>query len=152
MAITGIEDPLCNGVHEAVAKCQKASVTIKMCTGDNVLATHLIALQCGIYTEGGIIMEGPFFRQLSMTEMFNVVPRLQGLACSLSEDKKILIEKLKPLGEIVGVTGNGSGDRPVLKTADVGFSMGIASTEVAKEALDIILMDVNFSLIVKAIM
>lgn len=150
--MTGIEDPLRDGVREAVAKCHKAGVTVKMCTGDNVLTARSIALQCGIYTAGGIIMEGPFFRQLSDSEMMDVVPRLQVLARSSPEDKKILVERLRALGEIVGVTGDGTNDGPALKTADVGFSMGIAGTEVAKEASDIILMDDNFASIVKAIM
>lgn len=97
-------------------------------------------------------MEGPIFRQLSDADMLEVVPRLQVLARSSPEDKKILVEKLKSLGEIVGVTGDGTNDGPALKTANVGFSMGIAGTEVAKEASDIILMDDNFSSIVKAIM
>ena len=132
-------------------KCQKAGVTVKMCTGDNVLTARSIALQCGIYTAGGIIMEGPIFRQLSDHEMQEVVPRLQVLARSSPEDKKILVEKLKEMGQIVGVTGDGTNDGPALKTADVGFSMGIAGTEIAKEASDIILMDDNFASIVKAI-
>ena len=58
IAITGIEDPLRDGVCEVVAKCQKASVTIKMCTGDNVLTAHSITLRYGIYIKGGIITEG----------------------------------------------------------------------------------------------
>jgi len=74
------------------------------------------------------------------------------LARSSPEDKKILVETLKKIGEIVSVTGDGTNDGPALKTANVGFSMGIAGTEVAKEASDIILMDDNFSSIVKAIM
>ncbi|KII89872.1 hypothetical protein PLICRDRAFT_40040 [Plicaturopsis crispa FD-325 SS-3] len=152
IGITGIEDPLREGVREAVAKCHKAGVTVKMCTGDNVLTARSIALQCGIFTAGGIIMEGPVFRELSEAEMLEVVPRLQVLARSSPNDKQLLVEKLKSLGEIVGVTGDGTNDGPALKTADVGFSMGIAGTEVAKEASDIILMDDNFSSIVKAIM
>jgi len=59
IGITGIEDPLRPGVTEAVAKCLRAGVTVKMCTGDNVLTAKSIATQCGIYTAGGIIMEGP---------------------------------------------------------------------------------------------
>ncbi|CAL1717041.1 unnamed protein product [Somion occarium] len=152
IAITGIEDPLRESVRQAVADCRKAGVAVKMCTGDNVLTARSIALQCGIYTEGGIIMEGPVFRQLNDADLLEVVPRLQVLARSSPEDKKILVEKLKSLGEIVGVTGDGTNDGPALKTADVGFSMGIAGTEVAKEASDIILMDDNFASIVKAIM
>jgi Ca2+-transporting ATPase len=133
-------------------KCHRAGVTVKMCTGDNVLTARSIATQCGIFTKGGIIMEGPVFRQLSQSERIEIVPRLQVLARSSPEDKKVLVETLKMIGEIVGVTGDGTNDGPALKTANVGFSMGIAGTEVAKEASDIILMDDNFSSIVKAIM
>ncbi|KAG1872060.1 Ca-transporting ATPase [Suillus tomentosus] len=152
IGIVGIEDPLRDGVREAVDNCHKASVAVKMCTGDNVLTARSIATQCGIYTAGGIIMEGPVFRQLDESQMLEIVPRLQVLARSSPEDKKILVEKLRALGEIVAVTGDGTNDGPALKTAHVGFSMGIAGTEVAKEASDIILMDDNFSSIVKAIM
>ncbi|CCO30311.1 hypothetical protein BN14_04338 [Rhizoctonia solani AG-1 IB] len=151
IAITGIEDPLRPGVKEAVAKCHGAGVTIKMCTGDNVLTARSIASQCGIFTAGGIIMEGPVFRRLSPQEQREIVPRLQVLARSSPEDKRILVDTLKGLGEIVGVTGDGTNDGPALKHANVGFSMGIAGTEIAKEASDIILMDDNFSSIVSAI-
>jgi P-type Ca2+ transporter type 2C len=152
IAITGIEDPLREGVRDSVMKCHKAGVTVKMCTGDNVLTARSIASQCGIFTPGGIIMEGPVFRKLSTPERIEIVPRLQVLARSSPEDKKVLVETLKSIGEVVGVTGDGTNDGPALKTANVGFSMGIAGTEVAKEASDIILMDDNFSSIVKAIM
>lgn len=152
IGITGIEDPLREGVQDAVMKCHRAGVTVKMCTGDNVLTARSIATQCGIFTKGGIIMEGPVFRKLSQAKMIEIVPRLQVLARSSPEDKKILVETLKMIGEVVAVTGDGTNDGPALKTANVGFSMGIAGTEVAKEASDIILMDDNFSSIVKAIM
>ena len=152
ICITGIEDPLRAGVRDAVADCGKAGVLVKMCTGDNVLTARSIAQQCGIYTSGGIVMEGPHFRTLSPEVRKGIVPRLQVLARSSPEDKRVLVETLKDLGDIVGVTGDGTNDGPALKTAHVGFSMGIAGTEVAKEASDIILMDDNFSSIVKAIM
>ena len=152
ISITGIEDPLREGVREAVASCQKAGVRVKICTGDNVLTARSIAQQCGIYTAGGIVMEGPHFRYLPPDVMKAVVPRLQVLARSSPDDKRILVETLKDMGEVVGVTGDGTNDGPALKTAHVGFSMGITGTEVAKEASDIILMDDNFSSIVKAIM
>ncbi|KAF8606411.1 calcium-translocating P-type ATPase [Ceratobasidium sp. AG-I] len=152
IGIAGIEDPLRPGVKEAVQKCHGAGVTIKMCTGDNVLTARSIASQCGIFTAGGIIMEGPVFRRLSVEEQREIVPRLQVLARSSPEDKRILVDTLKSLGEIVGVTGDGTNDGPALKHANVGFSMGIAGTEIAKEASDIILMDDNFASIVSAIM
>jgi P-type Ca2+ transporter type 2C len=152
IGIVGLEDPLRDGVRMAVEVCRKAGVAVKMCTGDNVLTARSIATQCGIYTPGGIIMEGPVFRQLDDAQMLEIVPRLQVLARSSPEDKMVLVAKLRELGEIVGVTGDGTNDGPALKTAQVGFSMGITGTEVAKEASDIILMDDNFSSIVKAIM
>ncbi|KAI9449867.1 calcium-translocating P-type ATPase [Lactarius psammicola] len=152
ICIAGIEDPLRTGVREAVANCDKAGVRVKMCTGDNMLTARSIAQQCGIYTAGGIIMEGPHFRTLSPDVMKAIVPRLQVLARSSPEDKRILVETLKELGDVVGVTGEGTNDETAMKTAHVGFSMGIAGTEVAKEASDIILMDDDFSSIVNAIM
>ncbi|WWD17545.1 calcium-translocating P-type ATPase, PMCA-type [Kwoniella shandongensis] len=152
IAITGIEDPLRPGVREAVEKCQHAGVAVKMCTGDNVLTARSIANQCGIFTPGGLIMEGPVFRKLSDSERLEIVPRLQILARSSPEDKRLLVKTLKGMGEVVGVTGDGTNDGPALKLANVGFAMGIAGTEVAKEASDIILMDDSFKNVVLAIM
>ncbi|KAF3065905.1 Calcium-transporting ATPase 2 [Daldinia childiae] len=79
------------------------------------------------------------------------LPKLQVLARSSPEDKRILVARLKALGETVAVTGDGTNDAPALKTADVGFSMGICGTEVAKEASEIVLMDDNFASILTAL-
>ncbi|KAF4634744.1 hypothetical protein G7Y89_g3354 [Cudoniella acicularis] len=152
LGIVGIQDPLREGVPEAVKVCQNAGVVVRMVTGDNLITAKAIATECGIYTQGGIVMEGPAFRKLSKTQMDQMIPRLQVLARSSPEDKRILVKRLKELGETVAVTGDGTNDAPALKTADVGFSMGIAGTEVAKEASAIILMDDNFNSIVKAMM
>ena len=124
--IAGIEDPLRDGVREAVAECQRAGVAVKMCTGDNVLTARSIANQCGIFTPGGVIMEGPAFRKMSDLERLEIVPRLQILARSSPEDKRLLVKTLKGMGEVVGVTGDGTNDGPALKLANVGFAMGIA--------------------------
>lgn len=152
LGIVGIQDPLREGVREAVLACQKAGVTVRMVTGDNITTAKAIAMDCGILTAGGVIMEGPAFRRLSSKEKDQVIPSLQVLARSSPEDKRILVKHLKEQGETVAVTGDGTNDAPALKTADVGFSMGIAGTEVAKEASAIVLMDDNFASIVKAIM
>jgi P-type Ca2+ transporter type 2C len=152
IGITAIEDPVRDGVREAVASCKMAGVRVTMCTGDNVLTARSIAQQCGIYTSGGVIMEGPHFRSLTPDVLKSIAPRLQVLARSSPEDKRLLVDALKERGDIVCVTGDGTNDGPALKTAHVGFSMGITGTEIAKEASDIILMDDNFSSIVKAIM
>jgi len=150
--LVGIQDPLRAGVTEAVADCIKAGIFVRMVTGDNIVTARAIATECGIYTPGGVVMEGPRFRQLTKAQMDQVIPRLQVLARSSPEDKRILVKRLKELGETVAVTGDGTNDGPALKMADVGFSMGIAGTEVAKEASAIILMDDNFASIIKAIM
>lgn len=151
LGIFGIQDPLRRGVAEAVEQCQRAGVFVRMVTGDNIMTAKAIAQECGIFTPGGIAIEGPKFRQLSTRQMNQIIPRLQVVARSSPDDKKILVSRLKSLGETVAVTGDGTNDAQALKTADVGFSMGIAGTEVAKEASDIILMDDNFASIVKAI-
>jgi len=150
LGLVGIQDPVRPGVAEAVRLAQHAGVSVRMVTGDNAGTARAIARECGIYTDG-LIMEGPDFRVLSDAQMDERIPRLQVLARSSPEDKRILVEKLKALGETVAVTGDGTNDAPALKTADVGFSMGVCGTEVAKEASEIVLMDDNFASILTAL-
>lgn len=153
VAIFGIKDPLRPTVKAAIQDCIRAGVVVRMVTGDNLLTGRAIARECGIYKpeEGGIAMEGPVFRRKTEQELRELVPKLQVLARSSPEDKRILVRTLKELGETVAVTGDGTNDAPALKMADIGFAMGIAGTEVAKEAAAIILMDDNFASIVKGI-
>jgi len=152
LAVVGIQDPLRDSVKEAVKDCQHAGVYVRMVTGDNVMTAKAIAEDCGILVPGGVVMEGPTFRKLSKRDMDAIIPKLCVLARSSPDDKRKLVKRLKELGETVAVTGDGTNDAPALKTADVGFSMGIAGTEVAKEASAIILMDDNFASIVKALL
>ncbi|KAJ1736314.1 plasma membrane calcium [Coemansia biformis] len=154
LGIFAIEDPLRDGVTDAVRSCQNAGIVVRMVTGDNALTARAIATQCGIFTPGmgGMILEGPKFRKLSPAQMDFIIPRLQVLARSSPEDKRMLVEWLRTHGEVVAVTGDGTNDGPALKAANVGFSMGIAGTEVAKEASSIVLMDDNFKSIVRACM
>ncbi|KAK9417675.1 putative Calcium-transporting ATPase [Seiridium unicorne] len=150
LGLVGIQDPVRPGVPEAVRKAKHAGVSVRMVTGDNVVTAQAIATECGIYTDG-IIMEGPVFRTLSDEAMNETLPKLQVLARSSPDDKRILVTRLKALGETVAVTGDGTNDAPALKAADVGFSMGISGTEVAKEASAIVLMDDNFASIIVAL-
>lgn len=153
IGIVGIEDPLRDNVREAIADCKRAGVEVKMCTGDNLHTAKSIATQSGILTSGeGTVMEGPAFRRLSHAELIETVPQLQVLARSSPEDKKLLVEILKSIGNVVAVTGDDTNDGPALKAAHVGFSMGKTGTEIAKAVSDIILLDDNFASIVNAIM
>ncbi|KAJ4272214.1 plasma membrane calcium [Fusarium torreyae] len=154
IGIYGIKDPLRPTVISALEDCRRAGVFVRMVTGDNIQTASAIASECGIFRpdEGGIVMEGPDFRRLQAEELKKKVPHLQVLARSSPEDKRILVRTLKELGETVAVTGDGTNDAPALKMADIGFSMGIAGTEVAKEASSIILLDDNFASIVKGLM
>mmetsp|Transcript_8941 Transcript_8941/g.29390 ORF Transcript_8941/g.29390 Transcript_8941/m.29390 type:complete len:1038 (+) Transcript_8941:510-3623(+) len=153
ISIVGIKDPLRGDVSEAVKTCQDAGIVVRMVTGDNVLTAKHIATECGILTDG-IAMEGPTFRAMLGDEakLNEVLPKLQVLARSTPQDKYELVRALKNLGEVVAVTGDGTNDAPALSESDVGLSMGLSGTEVAKEASDIIILDDRFSSIVRAVL
>lgn len=154
LSIVAIEDPLREGVAQAVKDTHTAGLRVIMVTGDNSLTARSIAAQCGIYdaSKSPVIMEGPVFRTLNDFELREIVPRLAVLARSSPQDKQKLVETLKAMGEVVAVTGDGTNDAAALKSASIGFSMGIAGTEIAKEASDIILLDDRFSSIVTALL
>uniref|UniRef100_A0A8C3G915 Calcium-transporting ATPase n=1 Tax=Cyclopterus lumpus TaxID=8103 RepID=A0A8C3G915_CYCLU len=167
IVVVGIEDPVRPEVPEAISKCQRAGITVRMVTGDNINTARAIATKCGILLPGEdfLCMEGKEFNQqirndqgeVEQERLDKVWPRLRVLARSSPTDKHTLVKGiidstvLEPR-QVVAVTGDGTNDGPALKKADVGFAMGIAGTDVAKEASDIILTDDNFTSIVKAVM
>lgn len=171
ISIVGIEDPVRPEVPNAIRSCQKAGVCVRMVTGDNLITARSIAKKCGILpnsndpTEMNRVLEGRTFHKLvhDDDDTFNqdkfdmVWPQLRVLARSSPSDKYVLVtgiinSKLSKNREVVAVTGDGTNDAPALKAADVGFAMGIAGTDVAKNASDIILTDDNFTSIIKAVM
>ncbi|XP_046481662.1 plasma membrane calcium-transporting ATPase 2 isoform X7 [Neodiprion pinetum] len=167
LCIVGIEDPVRPEVPDAIRRCQKAGITVRMVTGDNINTARSIALKCGILkpNEDFLILEGKEFNrrirdsngEVRQHLLDKVWPKLRVLARSSPTDKYTLVKgiidsKNTESREVVAVTGDGTNDGPALKKADVGFAMGIAGTDVAKEASDIILTDDNFSSIVKAVM
>ncbi|KAI8807299.1 hypothetical protein BJ742DRAFT_320267 [Cladochytrium replicatum] len=151
IALVGIKDPVRAEVPKAVRECQDAGLTVRMVTGDNILTASKIAKECGILKEGGVAMEGSAFAALSEEEKMHVIPTLQVLARSSPKDKYVLVSTLKRMGEIVAVTGDGTNDAPALKEADVGFAMGMAGTQIAINASDIVLLDDNFATLVRSI-
>ncbi|XP_038676539.1 plasma membrane calcium-transporting ATPase 3-like isoform X4 [Scyliorhinus canicula] len=167
ITVVGIEDPVRPEVPDAIIKCQRAGITVRMVTGDNINTARAIATKCGILNPGEdfLCMEGKEFNRLIRNEkgeveqdrLDKVWPSLRVLARSSPTDKHTLVKGIidSTIGEmrqVVAVTGDGTNDGPALKKADVGFAMGIAGTDVAKEASDIILTDDNFTSIVKAVM
>ena len=155
VGIFGIQDPLRHGVREAVLQCQRAGVVVRMVTGDNIRTARAISVNANIISdepdEDTVVMEGPAFRELDDIEAIKICQKIRVLARSSPQDKRRLVQLLKDQGETVAVTGDGTNDAPALRLADVGFSMGISGTEVAKEASDIIIMDDNFASIVNAL-
>ncbi|KAG5458884.1 MAG: hypothetical protein BJ554DRAFT_806, partial [Olpidium bornovanus] len=147
ISLMGVKDPVRAEVPDAVARCQRAGIVVRMVTGDNILTASKIARECGILNEFGAALEGPVFRAMSPRERADVIPRLQVLARSSPHDKLILVHALRSMGEVVAVTGDGTNDAPALKEADVGFAMGISGTQIAMNACDIILLDDNFATI-----
>uniref|UniRef100_A0A673KZC3 Calcium-transporting ATPase n=1 Tax=Sinocyclocheilus rhinocerous TaxID=307959 RepID=A0A673KZC3_9TELE len=167
ICVVGIEDPVRPEVPEAISKCQRAGITVRMVTGDNINTARAIATKCGILQPGEdfLCLEGKDFNQqirndkgeVEQERLDKVWPKLRVLARSSPTDKHTLVKGIidSTVGEtrqVVAVTGDGTNDGPALKKADVGFAMGIAGTDVAKEASDIILTDDNFTSIVKAVM
>ncbi|KAJ5782638.1 ATPase P-type K/Mg/Cd/Cu/Zn/Na/Ca/Na/H-transporter [Penicillium paradoxum] len=151
--VLGIQDPLRADARDAVETSHNAGLTVRMVTGDNLITARAIAEECGIIRgPDDIVMEGGAFRGLSESQQKELAPRLKVLARSRPDDKRILVQCLKDLGRVVAVTGDGTNDAPALAAADIGFSMGISGTEIAREASSIVLMDDTFSSIVKAIM
>lgn len=149
IGIVGIKDPVRPGVKESVEICRSAGITVRMVTGDNINTAKAIARECGILTDDGIAIEGPEFREKSLEELIEIIPKIQVMARSSPLDKHTLVKHLRTtFNEVVAVTGDGTNDAPALHEADIGLAMGIAGTEVAKESADVIILDDNFSTIV----
>ncbi|CAN4108593.1 unnamed protein product [Withania somnifera] len=152
LGLVGLKDPCRPGVKEAVESCRAAGVGIKMVTGDNVFTAKSIAFECGILQPGEdlnlAVIEGPAFRNYSKEERLEIVEKIRVMARSSPFDKLLMVECLKQKGHVVAVTGDGTNDAPALKAADIGLSMGIQGTEVAKESSDIVILNDNFNTVV----
>ncbi|CAK9165027.1 unnamed protein product [Ilex paraguariensis] len=150
LGLVGLKDPCRPGVKKAVEDCQHAGVKIKMITGDNVFTARAIATECGILgvnkgMNDGSVVEGAEFRNYRPEERMEKVDKICVMARSSPFDKLLMVQCLKEKGHVVAVTGDGTNDAPALKEADIGLSMGIQGTEVAKESSDIVILDDNFS-------
>ena len=148
-----ISDPLSPDVYGAIGRCRKkAGIEVKMLTGDNIFncksycrpALHMLDAD-------HIAVEASEIEAMSDDELAQALKKIQVIARSTPLVKMRVVKALKAQGNVVAVTGDGINDAPAIKNADVGIAMGIAGTEVTKEASDIVLLDDSFSTIMKAV-
>ena len=146
-----IADPLRADVFNAVQSCRKAGIALKILTGDNIVTARAIARELGLLDTGGIAVEARDVALMSDDELQAKLPSIAVIARSTPITKMRVVNLLKAAGNVVAVTGDGINDAPSLKNADIGIAMGIAGTEVSKQASDIVLLDDSFATIVRAI-
>ena len=150
LGLIGFVDPIRKQVPAAVAECHQAGVRVIMITGDYPLTAQYIARKIGLNNAHDYIT-GEQLKHLTKAQLRQKIERTDIFARVLPEQKLRIVEALKANGEIVGMTGDGVNDAPALKAAHIGIAMGERGTDVARETADLILLNDDFSTIVKAI-
>ena len=151
LGLIGMIDPPRPESEGAVAVARAAGIKPIMITGDHALTARAIARQLDIYRDGDMVVDGVTLAAMSEAELSGDLERISVYARVSPEDKLRIVQAWQNKGQVVAMTGDGVNDAPSLRAADVGTAMGIAGTEVAKSASDIILSDDNFATIVKAV-
>lgn len=149
--LLAFEDPVREGVREAVAKAQAAGIRVIMVTGDHVGTAKAIARDTGIGGHSPTVIEGAELDGRLRQHGDDGLRKLDVVARAIPSQKLDLVRALKSSGEIVAVTGDGVNDVPALQGADVGIAMGERGTRTAREVASIVLLDDNFRTIVRAI-
>ena len=147
----GINDPLREGVKESIECARDARIETKILTGDNIHTAIAIGNEIGILTPDKRAVEASYIDGLTDEQLREEVKSIAIVARSMPNTKMRIVSALQENGEVVAVTGDGINDAPALTKADVGIAMGIAGTEVSRNAADIILTDDSFNTIVEAI-
>lgn len=146
-----ISDPLSPDVYESIRNCRSAGIEVKMLTGDNIRTARAIANELHMLDDDHIAVEATDIEKLTDEELKEALKKIQVIARSTPLVKMRVVKLLKEQGNVVAVTGDGINDAPAIKHADVGIAMGIAGTDVTKEASDMVLLDDSFSTIIKAV-
>lgn len=146
-----ISDPLSPDVYESIRNCRSAGIEVKMLTGDNIRTARAIANELHMLDDDHIAVEASDIEKLTDEELKEALKKIQVIARSTPLVKMRVVKLLKEQGNVVAVTGDGINDAPAIKHADVGIAMGIAGTDVTKEASDMVLLDDSFSTIIKAV-
>lgn len=151
LGLVGIEDPPRNEAKASVEQCKKAGIRPVMITGDHAGTALSIAKRIGIAGDNSEVMTGEMLEKISDDELSHKINKYNVFARVTPSHKMKIVKALKANGEIVAMTGDGVNDAPALSAADIGCSMGITGTDVAKSASDMILTDDNFATIVYAV-
>jgi calcium-translocating P-type ATPase len=151
--LAGLEDPPRPEVPEALRKCQEAGIKVIMVTGDHPRTATAIAREIGLVkSDNPTVITGGQLRRYSIIQLQLALDAEEVIFARVVADQKMrIVEALRDKKQIVAVTGDGVNDAPALKAAHIGIAMGIAGTDVAKEAADMVLLDDNFASIVSAV-
>lgn len=151
LGMIGMIDPPRAESKAAVQEARTAGIKPIMITGDHALTAKAIAKEIDIFREGDLVVDGLTLSNMTDAELSADIEKISVYARVSPEDKLRIVKSWQAKGQIVAMTGDGVNDAPSLRAADVGTAMGIAGTEVAKSASDIVLADDNFATIVAAI-
>ncbi|MBM4284826.1 MAG: cation-transporting P-type ATPase [Deltaproteobacteria bacterium] len=150
--LIGLEDPPRPEVPEAVRICREAGIRVIMITGDAARTAVAIAREIGLVQGEPRVIQGPELEEMSEPDLQAVLAEPEIIFARMTPRHKMrIVGALKDEGERVAVTGDGVNDAPALKRADMGIAMGLAGTDVAREAADLVLLDDNFATIVNAV-
>jgi Ca2+-transporting ATPase len=147
----GMVDPPRIEVFDAVKTCRRAGIRPIMVTGDHAVTAAAIAREIGMIGENERAVTGGELDCMSQDELENCIEKHNVFARVTPEHKLRIVNAFKSKGHVVAMTGDGVNDAPALKSADIGCSMGVTGTDVAKSASDMILTDDNFATIVEAV-
>jgi Ca2+-transporting ATPase len=150
-AIVSMSDPLRVGIKEAVRTAKDIGLRTVMMTGDHALTAHTIGQTIGLINESDSVYTQSMVESLSQKEFDTVILSNNVFARLTPSMKMRITSRLQELGHMVAMTGDGVNDAPALKKADVGIAMGIAGTDVSRDAAKVILSDDNYSTIIDAV-
>ena len=151
VGLVGMRDSPRPEAMDALREARAAGIETVMITGDNLLTARTIAGELGMLRPDDEVISGKDLEQVSDADLTRRAPHLRVFARVWPEQKLKIVRALQADGEVVAMTGDGVNDAPALQRADIGVAMGLAGTDVAKAAADVVLTDDNFSTIVKAI-